>query len=152
MDVSEDVKEPVDPEVVPAFERSELEVLAVVAVGAVVGSIARYAFERSFPAGPGRFPWATFFINLGGSFALPFVVVAAARVWPRARLLRPALGTGLLGGFTTLSTFAVEQQRLFAHGAILTGFAYVVATLLLCGGAARLALSSTHRFIMRADA
>jgi hypothetical protein len=47
---SEDVREPVDPEVVPSLERSELRVLAVVAFGAVVGSIARYAFERSFSA------------------------------------------------------------------------------------------------------
>jgi CrcB protein len=134
-------QEPIDPDVVPTLERSELQALLAVSAGAIVGSIGRFMIERAWPATAGEIPWSTFVINLTGSFALPFVVVAAAHVWPRAWLLRPALGTGVLGGYTTFSTFAVEQQQLFSRGAVLVGSAYVAMTLVSCALGTRIALS-----------
>jgi fluoride exporter len=137
-------REPVDPDVAPSLEPSELQALVVVAAGAIVGSTARYLIEKAWPANPGEVPWSTFLINLGGSFLLPFVVVAATDTWPRAWLVRPALGTGVIGGFTTFSTFALEQQKLFAHGATLTALAYIALTLLSCALAAHLALMTAR--------
>ncbi len=59
-------------------------------------------------AGSGRFPWATFVENVTGAFALGVLVVLAFARWPRSRYLRPFLGVGVLGGFTTFSTYALD--------------------------------------------
>lgn len=132
--------EPVDPDVAVPLERSELKTLAAVWLGAMLGATGRYLIERTWPAGLDGFPWSTFLINLSGSLALPFVVVAAVELWPARWLLRPALGTGVLGGFTTFSTFAVEQRRLFGDGAWQTGVVYLASTFALCTLAAWLGL------------
>ena len=73
-------------------------------------------------------------INLIGCGLLAVVVVAAARMRPRrAQLLRPLLGTGLIGGFTTFSTFTLDVQRLLFHGQVVLVAGYLAATVL--GGA-----------------
>jgi fluoride exporter len=137
--------EPVDPDVAVALERSELMALVAVCLGAMLGAAARYFIERTWPAGFDAFPWATFLINLGGSLALPFVVVAAIELWPGAWLLRPLLGTGVLGGFTTFSTFAVEQRQLFGAGALQTGLVYLASTVVVCTLATWLGLRAARR-------
>jgi CrcB protein len=72
-------------------------------------------------------------------------VIAAIAFWPSAWLLRPALGTGLLGGFTTFSSFAVEQRQLIGDGALQTGLAYLVATFGFCTLAAWLGIRVARR-------
>lgn len=89
-------------------------VLAAICVGGAIGTLARYEIERTWPAGSG-IPWATLTINISGAFLLGALVsVVAARVaGSRSRfapLVRPALGTGVLGGYTTFSTFMVESH------------------------------------------
>jgi fluoride exporter len=59
-------------------------------------------------------------------------VVLSTDVWPRQRLLRPLLGTGVIGGFTTFSTFAVDQQRLMTHGHVGLAIGYLITTFALC--------------------
>jgi CrcB protein len=84
--------------------------LGVVALGGIIGSLARYGLTEAFPHGTGEFPWATFATNVLGCFAIG---VLLARLTPRSHpLLRPFLGTGILGGFTTFSTFAVDTEKL----------------------------------------
>jgi len=141
--------EPVDPDVAVPLERSELKTLLAVCLGAMLGATGRYYIERAWPAGLDSFPWSTFLINAGGSLALPFVVVAAIEMWPDAWLLRPAIGTGVLGGFTTFSTFAVEQRQLLGDGAIPTGIVYLAATFALCTLAAWLGLRLARRTFAR---
>jgi CrcB protein len=141
--------EPVDPDVAVPLERSELKTLVAVCLGAMLGAAGRYFIERAWPAGLDTFPWSTFLINVSGSLALPFVVVAAVELWPDAWLLRPALGTGVLGGFTTFSTFALEQRQLYGNGALATGLVYLASTFLVCTLAAWVGLRLARRTFTR---
>ena len=82
--------------------------LAAIGVGGTLGTLARYAFERSVVADPSGIPWATLSVNVIGSFVLGVVVTLVTERWPRDRYLRPLVAVGFCGGFTTFSTFAVE--------------------------------------------
>jgi CrcB protein len=107
----------------------------------VVGTVVRAALETAFPAQPGGWPWATFAINVTGAFLLGLLLETLARRGPDAgarQLLRLGLGTGVMGGYTTYSTFAVETVRLLGAGAVLSGLGYALGTVLL-GLAAALA-------------
>ncbi|GAB95742.1 CrcB protein [Kineosphaera limosa] len=104
--------------------------LALVAVGGGVGTAVRAVAEERFAAPAGSWPWATFAINLSGAFALALLLESLARRGPdvgRRRAVRLGVGTGVLGGFTTYSTFAVET----GHLGWPLGPAYAVATVLL---------------------
>jgi fluoride exporter len=106
-----------------------LSAIAAVAVGGVVGALLRWQLERSFPASDGGFPWTTFSINVSGSVLLALLpAVAFVRRHP---LLPPALGTGVLGGFTTLSAYSEESRALVDAGHVLTAGAYVLGTLVV---------------------
>lgn len=83
-------------------------VVRVVAVGGALGALARHGLAVAVPASPGALPVATLLTNLSGCLALGLL----AGAWPEAPWLRPFLGTGVLGGFTTFSTFAIETDRL----------------------------------------
>ena len=99
--------------------------------------MARYLVASAMPVHPGRFPWATFTINLGGSFALGVLMVFVLEIWPPRRYVRPFAGVGILGGFTTFSTFAVEIRGLAGHGAWALADAYALSSLV--GGVAAVA-------------
>ncbi|MDX6323797.1 MAG: fluoride exporter [Nocardioidaceae bacterium] len=104
-------------------------VLAV-AVGGAVGACARWALESWHPATPDGFPWTTFGINVAGSVLLALL---PASTWIRRhQVLPPALGTGVLGGFTTLSTFSAEARALVAGGRTGLAAAYVVGSVGAC--------------------
>ncbi|ONI69980.1 chromosome condensation protein CrcB [Kribbella sp. ALI-6-A] len=90
--------------------------LPAIAAGGVVGALARYGLAEAWPHQAGGFPWATFVTNVAGCF---LIGVLLARITPRShQLLRPFLGTGVLGGFTTFSTFAVDTDRLLPGHAV----------------------------------
>ena len=103
--------------------------LAAVAVGGALGALARWALGEAFPDGSG-FPWTTFGINVAGSFVLALLpAVAAVR---RNRTLALGLGPGVLGGFTTLSTYAEQSRSLLADGRGVLAASYVLGTLAVC--------------------
>lgn len=101
-----------------------LPAIAVIAVGGALGSLLRYELGRAI--GAHGFPVATLVINLIGALLLGVLIAAVTEVWSAHPLLRPALGTGVLGGFTTFSTFALEVRG--ADAAVAT--AYLAASLL----------------------
>jgi len=108
-----------------------------VGAGGAAGTALRAALAEVLVAEPGAWPWATFVVNLVGSLALGGLVgVLADRRSERARTLRLALGTGLLGGFTTYSAFAVETYALLADGHWTAGLGYPLASAVLGVGAA----------------
>jgi len=121
---------PIDPHR-PARRRIQLDVLAVIAVGGMIGATARFELAEALPAEPGRFPWATFWTNLSGSFVLGFLLVLLAERWPPSRYLRPFLATGILGAYTTMSTYTVETALLFKDGHAATALLYGVASLVV---------------------
>jgi fluoride exporter len=105
---------------------SHLDVLALVAVGGAVGSEARYAVGRALPTSPHGFPWGTLLINVTGSFLLGLLMVLVSEVWRPGRYLRPFLGVGVLGGYTTFSTVTGQVRGLGGAGAWLLANTYLL--------------------------
>lgn len=108
---------------------SRADVLGVIALGGAAGAALRYGVEQLLPREPQDFPWATFLVNVTGCLAIGLLMVVIAVRWPRSRYVRPLLGVGVLGGFTTFSTYALESRDLVASGAAPTSALYVVASL-----------------------
>jgi fluoride exporter len=86
--------------------------VALVAVGGVAGALARYGLGAAFPVAPDAFPWTTFAVNVSGCLLIG-VLISIVGTDP---VLRPFLGTGVLGGFTTFSTYIVDIHRLLRLG------------------------------------
>ena len=124
----------------PAYRSPRLlAFLAMIAAGGAAGTSLRAVIEQAFAVGVGGWPWATLSINVSGAFVLGFLLEALACYgadsgWRRS--LRLTAGTGLLGGYTTYSTFAVEVTQLLDHASYLTGLAYAVTSLALGPAAA----------------
>jgi CrcB protein len=123
--------------------------LAAISLGGVIGAVGRYEAGVVWPTGSASFPWTTLGINLLGSALLAALVVLVTEVWTRRAWLRPLLGTGVLGGFTTFSTFAVDCRRLLAAGHLALAAGYVIATLTLGLLATFLAGSLTRSLVLR---
>jgi CrcB protein len=108
--------------------REEARSLAVISLGGAVGAVARYLIGVAWPTPRGSFPWATFVINVSGCALIGVLMVLVTDVWRRQRLLRPFLGTGVLGGFTTFSAYALDIQRLVADRHPGTALVYLAGT------------------------
>jgi CrcB protein len=107
-----------------------VSVVGVVALGGALGAVLRHGLATAFPHEATGFPWTTFAINVVGCFLLALLPTSAAV--RRHPLLPPLLGTGVLGGFTTLSTYAEEARALAASGRMDVAGGYVVGTLAAC--------------------
>jgi fluoride exporter len=107
--------------------RSELPVVAAVSLGGGLGALARYGIGLLMPTVPGRFPWGTFGINVLGCLLIGMLMVVATELIRTHRLIRPFLGVGVLGGFTTFSTYSVETLRLLPDVGL--AVAYLLGTL-----------------------
>ena len=135
---------PVDPDVdvhVPAQRRQRAfdpAVLATITAGGVLGAEARYALSVWVPHTPGGWPVATWGINLTGSLLLGALMVVLTELTSPHRLVRPFLGVGLLGGYTTFSTAMVEVQQLILDGRAPLAMAYLVGTAVTALAAAAL--------------
>ncbi len=103
--------------------------LGAIAAGGALGAPARYGAARLIPVEPGHFPWATFWTNVSGSFALGAILILLLERFPPSRYLRPFIATGFLGAYTTYSTFAVETDLLVKDGHVGTAVAYMAASL-----------------------
>lgn len=103
--------------------------VASIAVGGGIGSLARYLLSAAFQAGQG-FPWAVFAVNISGSFVLGVLMVYMLEVWPPRRFLRPFLAVGLIGGYTTFSTFAGGVMTLFTGGRLALADSYALTSIL----------------------
>jgi len=113
------------------FARSQPAVLATIALGGGLGALARYGVSQLLPTMPGRFPWGTFLVNVSGCLLIGVLMVLITEVWTAHRLVRPFLGVGVLGGFTTFSTYALEIHNLLRPGSVPIAFAYLAGTLLV---------------------
>ena len=132
----------------PAHLRPSL--VGLVAAGGAVGTTLRFALETTFGAGPGQFPWATFGINVSGALVLGALLEALSLVTldgGRRRTLQLTLGTGLLGGYTTYSTFVLETVALGGGGDLVLAAVYAGASLLSGFLAAWAAMALVRRAI-----
>jgi len=124
-------EEPVDPDVIPGdVPQSRVwDILLVVALGGALGGAAREAVNLAL-AGH-LFPWATFTVNVVGSLLIGVLMYYVVEVNPDHRYVRPFLGVGVLGGFTTFSAYAVETRGLLTDGQVPLALLYVFGSLLL---------------------
>lgn len=133
----------------PALPLRSWLVLGAVAAGGVVGALARFGLHEAFPSAAGQFPWATFAVNATGSLLIGVLMVLVTEVWTGRPLLRPFLGVGVLGGFTTFSTYALDIEQAVSAGAARTAVFYLggtlVAAMLAVWAGAGLTAAATRR-------
>jgi len=131
----------------PPVWRGQGRAVAAVALGGGTGATVRYAAGLLWPTPTGGFPWTTLWINVVGCAVIGVFMTLLAEVWAPHPLIRPFFGTGVLGGFTTFSTYAVDIERLLDAGRPRTGLAYLAATLFAALAAVWLAAAATHRLL-----
>ena len=122
-----------------------MRALLLVMLGGAAGSGLRYAVGLLLPGITSGFPWATLAVNLVGSFAIGWVAASVQQnqLGENARLL---LAVGLLGGFTTFSSFSLEALLLLQQGRLWAAWLYISGSLLL-GLLATLAAFTAFRLL-----
>ncbi len=133
----------------PPVLRGQGPAVAVVAVGGALGAVARYGAGLLWPTGPSAFPWTTLLVNAVGCAVIGVFLVAITEGRPAHPLLRPFFGTGVLGGFTTFSTYAVDVRRLVEEGRPGPAVAYLGLTVLAALAAVRVGAVVTRRLLLR---
>ncbi|MGW1737731.1 fluoride efflux transporter FluC [Nocardia sp. NPDC001965] len=143
---------PMDPDIDLGYpaQRAELgashgAALAVIAAGGALGALARYGLIESLPTSPDTFPWVVFLINVSGSFLLGALMVVITEQRPAHPLVRPFLGVGVLGGFTTFSTYAEGIRALIDTDTALLGAVYLASTLFAAVAAGALGIGLARR-------
>ena len=122
-------------------------VLAWIAFGGILGSLARFLVSSLWNPDPvGGFPTGTLTINVLGGLLIGMVVPVLAG-HPREEHLRPFIVTGVLGGFTTFSAFALETGVMLNEGKLGLAGVYVGTTLLLGMLAVPLGVRISRRFV-----
>jgi CrcB protein len=112
------------------LHRIDARALAAIFVGGAAGALARVGLDLEFPASAGTWPWATFAINVTGSFLLGYFATRLQERLPQSTYRRPLLGTGLCGTYTTFSTMQVEILKMFDHHRPGLAAAYALSSIL----------------------
>lgn len=110
--------------------------LAAIFAGGAIGAASRVWIGRHFASADDSWPWATFAINVSGSFALAYFATRLQERLPQSTYRQPLLGTGFCGAYTTFSTMQVEVLRLveghryglaagYALGSVVAGLAAI---------------------------
>lgn len=106
--------------------------LVAVAIGGAAGSVARYLLMTAVGQWLGtQFPYGTLMVNAIGCFAMGALAELAALVWSPSPELRALLMVGVLGGFTTFSSFTLDVGFLVSRNAIPAAAGYVLASMVL---------------------
>ena len=104
-----------------------MKIIAAIAIGGAVGAVARHLVSaqmlRLFGSG---FPWGTISVNVVGSFAMGALVELMAVRWNVGPELRAFMTVGVLGAFTTFSTFSLDVAVLGGRGAVFPAALYVL--------------------------
>ncbi len=110
-----------------------IQQITAVAIGGAAGAVLRWLMAGSVQrlAG-GAFPWGTLAVNALGSFLLGFLFVWLIERSTASELVRLALTVGLLGAFTTFSTYSLESIRLLQEGALGMAAANVIGQVVIC--------------------
>lgn len=115
----------------------DFDLYVAVAIGGVIGACARNAMELLIPTAHDGWPTATFIVNLSGAFILGVILIVAEVFFPdpkvpgAARKFRPFVVTGILGGYTTFSTYMVETHGLISHSETGLAIAYLLVSVVL---------------------
>lgn len=107
--------------------------LTAVAIGGAAGAVMRWLMAGAVQRWAGTaFPWGTFAVNALGSFLLGFLFVWLIERSTASELVRLALTVGMLGAFTTFSTYSLESIRLLQEGALGMAAANVMGQVVVC--------------------
>lgn len=132
----------------PSFVTPRLDgrELAAIFAGGFVGAVARAELAEALPDHSGRWPWATFIVNVVGAALLGYFTTRLQERLPVSAYRRPLLGTGLCGALTTFSTMQVELLQMLDGNRTGLALAYAVLSVL----AGFLAVAATTNFVRRA--
>lgn len=109
-----------------------MRLIGWIAAGGAVGALARYGvMVLAAQLWGAAFPWGTLTVNVVGSFILGVLIEAFALVWSAGEGVRAFLVVGMLGAFTTFSTFSLDVVTLYERGAMAAAAAYVLASVIL---------------------
>lgn len=117
--------------------KSSLDLYLAVAVGGAIGASTRYGLSLAVPVDPEGWPTSTFLVNTTGCVVLGAILVIAKELFPDphhslvARRFRPFVVTGVLGGYTTFSTYAVEVRGMLAAGQLRLTLLYSVGSIII---------------------
>lgn len=123
-----------------------------VAVGGSLGAVARYGLDLAWPASAAGVSWTVLAINVTGSLLIGVLVEIVAHRAPRNPWVRPFLGAGFLGGYTTFSAYAMDVVTALERGAPEAALAYLSLTLAGALVAAWAASDLTHRILEGGEA
>lgn len=113
-----------------------MKLVLAIAVGGAIGAVGRhYAAGQVMKLSGGGFPWGTVAVNVLGSFLMGALVEVMALKWSISQELRAFLTVGILGAFTTFSTFSLDVALLTERGAHLGAMGYVLVSVLASIGA-----------------
>jgi fluoride exporter len=126
----------------PTIDRREL---AAIFAGGFLGAIVRVVVVELLPQSGTEWPWATFIVNVGGTFLLGYFATHLQERLPLSAYRRPLLGTGFCGALTTFSTVQVEVLGMLDANQVGLAAAYVTASVLAGLGAVRIATGMVRR-------
>jgi CrcB protein len=101
----------------------------LVGIGGAIGSVLRYLFSQMIKSGP--FPLATFTVNIIGSFLIGIFIALSIKQSEFNSSWKIFLATGICGGFTTFSSFSIENLQLIQQGKWMTSLLYIAGSILL---------------------
>ncbi len=126
---------------------SNMTMILAIAAGGAIGAVARYFVMSTAGHLIGHgFPWGTVIVNVAGSFALGALIETMALVWSPSEAIRALLIVGVLGSFTTFSTFSLDIQSLITRGDFVQAGSYVIGSV-IAGVVALLAGMALFRLI-----
>lgn len=110
--------------------RRQAPVLVVVAAGGVLGALARHGVASLQPGSGAAagWPWAVLAVNVSGCLLIGVLMAVLLDLTAAHRLLRPFLGAGVLGGYTTFSAYAADTHRMLVEGRYAAAATYFLVT------------------------
>ncbi len=113
------------------------QLLLFVALGGAIGAVGRFVTmsavgHMAHVWGWAVFPWGTLSVNVLGAFILGSVIEVSALAWSPSEGVRAMVVVGMLGAFTTFSTFSMDLYYLIERGQMVSASAYAVGSVLIC--------------------
>ena len=125
-----------------------ISTIAAIAAGGATGAVLRHGVNvLTFKITGDGFPWGTLGVNVIGSFVMGALIVVFAHLWQPPQEIKALLVTGLLGAFTTFSTFSLDVATLYERGALIEAGGYILASVVLSVGALFVAMALTRGLI-----
>ncbi|NNM47271.1 CrcB family protein [Knoellia sp. DB2414S] len=132
--------------------RGRGDIVGSIAAGGAIGALARWGLAELIPHGTGEFATSTLIANVVGAFLIGVLMVVVVEVMQPTRLVRPFLGVGVLGGFTTFSTYTLDLHEMLREGHPGAAAAYLVVTLVGGLAATAAAIAVTRHLLVREGA